>query len=106
MDMRNRCMSIHTGAGPRHLLTTQDQPPAFLEAVLDAAARVKARPARYARALAGRKLYMLFQKTSTRTALSFAAGMHELGGFHFSQAWEDSNFAVGEPEDEVRYVAR
>jgi ornithine carbamoyltransferase len=90
----------------RHVLTLQDHPPAFLEGVLSTAARIKADPSRYAAALAGKKLYMLFQKTSTRTALSFAAGMHELGGFHFSQPWEESNFAVGEIEDEVRYVAR
>jgi ornithine carbamoyltransferase len=89
-----------------HLLNLKDHPPAFLEAVLSAAARIKAEPDRYAQALRGRKLYMLFQKTSTRTALSFAAGMHELGGFHFAQRWDESNFAVGEPEDEVRYVAR
>ncbi len=90
----------------RHLLDLANLPAGFLESVLSTAARIKAAPARYASALAGKKLYMLFQKTSTRTALSFAAGMHELGGFHFSQRWEESNFAVGELEDEVRYVAR
>jgi len=91
---------------PRHLLALRDHPPAFLEAVLATAARVKADPSRAGSALAGRKLYLLFQKTSTRTALSFAVGMHELGGFAFSQAWGESNFSVGEIEDEIRYVAR
>lgn len=56
-------------------------------------------------ALAGKFLYMLFQKTSTRTALSFAAGITELGGSYLFQKWEDSNFCIGEIEDEARYVA-
>jgi ornithine carbamoyltransferase len=51
-------------------------------------------------------MYMLFEKTSTRTALSFALGMQELGGRYFLQNWEDSNFTLGAIEDEVRYVAR
>lgn len=72
---------------------------------IDTALAVKADPARYAQALAGQSLYMLFEKTSTRTALSFALGMQELGGRYFLQAWEDSNFPLGAIEDETRYVA-
>jgi ornithine carbamoyltransferase len=48
---------------------------------------------------------MLFQKTSTRTVLSFAFGMNALGGNYLIQNWEDSNFSVGEIQDEVRYVS-
>ena len=60
---------------------------------------------KFAKALAGKFLYMLFQKTSTRTALSFAAGITECGGSYLLQRWEDSNFGVGEIEDEIRYIA-
>jgi ornithine carbamoyltransferase len=106
MIMHSWRIIIHAGSPVPHLLNLKDHPPAFLEAVLSTAARIKAAPSRFGAALAGKKLYLLFQKTSTRTALSFAAGAQELGAFHFSQRWEESNFAVGEPEDEIRYVAR
>lgn len=49
---------------------------------------------------------MLFEKTSTRTALAFGLGFNELGGRYFIQRWQDSNFVVGEISDETRYVAR
>ncbi|KAI4453205.1 argininosuccinate synthase [Holotrichia oblita] len=70
------------------------------------AEKIKQNPKDYENVLSGKKLYMLFQKTSTRTALSFAMGMTELGGVYFSQNWCDSNFAIGEIKDEIRYVGK
>lgn len=55
---------------------------------------------------AGGKLYTLFEKTSTRTYLFFAAGIAELGGIHINQLWKDSNFVLGDPVSEFRYVCR
>lgn len=78
----------------------------FLGNIVDTALAIKKDPSRYAGSLSGKKMYMLFQKTSTRTALSFAFGMVDLGGEYFLQNWNDSNFAVGEIQDEVRYVSR
>ena len=89
-----------------HFIDLKSFPPAYLEAVIDRALAVKRNPGDFSGALAGKKMYMLFQKTSTRTALSFAFGMTGLGGEYFLQNWEDSNFTVGEIRDEVRYIGR
>jgi ornithine carbamoyltransferase len=78
----------------------------YLENIIDQALDMKHYPNQYARMLAGKNLYMLFQKTSTRTALSFAFGMTALGGRYLIQNWNDTNFSIAEIQDEVRYVSR
>ena len=77
-----------------------------LNAILDLAYDMKKSPEKYSRALEGRKLYTLFEKTSTRTFLSFTTGITELGGTYYNQLWKDSNFVLGEPVSEIKYVCR
>ena len=77
-----------------------------LEEILSIALDMKKDPAKYSESLKGKKIYLLFEKTSTRTYLSFATGMTELGGSYYYQKWEDSNFVLGEPVSEIRYVCR
>lgn len=77
-----------------------------LSNILDIALEIKKDPEKYAHSLEGKKLYMLFEKTSTRTFLSFATGITELGGTYFNQLWKDSNFVLGEPVSEIKYVCR
>ena len=84
-----------------HFISFKDFSPEYLESIIDQALEIKHNPARYAKALEGKSMYMLFQKTSTRTALSFAFGMTASGGQYIIQNWEDSNFSVGEIQDEV-----
>ena len=74
--------------------------------ILEIAQDMKKDPEKYAHSLEGKKLYSLFEKTSTRTFLSFATGITELGGHYFNQLWEDSNFVLGEPVSEIKYVCR
>lgn len=74
--------------------------------ILELAQDMKKNPEKYSEALKGKKLYTLFEKTSTRTFLSFTTGITELGGTYFNQLWEDSNFVLGEPVSEIKYVCR
>ena len=89
----------------KHFINFKDLSPDDLEAIIDRALEIKHNPSKYTTALAGKNMYMLFQKTSTRTALSFALAIKALGGEYLIQNWDDSNFAVGEIQDEARYVS-
>jgi ornithine carbamoyltransferase len=64
---------------PRHLLTGDELSPDDLGALLRRAAELKREPLA-SRALEGRSVALVFEKPSTRTRLSFEAGVHELGG--------------------------
>ncbi len=77
-----------------------------LNNILDLAYDMKQFPEKYSQALKGQKLYTLFEKTSTRTFLSFTTGITELGGTYYNQLWEDSNFVLGETVSEIKYVCR
>jgi ornithine carbamoyltransferase len=64
---------------PRHFLTGDELSADELDALLTRAAELKAAPLS-SRALEGRSVALLFEKPSTRTRLSFEAGVFELGG--------------------------
>ena len=57
--------------------------------------------------LADRTLVMVFEKNSTRTRLSFEAGMHQLGGAAIYLNTRDSQLGRGEPvEDAAQVMSR
>jgi ornithine carbamoyltransferase len=62
------------------LVSTRDLGPAGVHAVLNLAAIMKARPADFRKALAGKQMVMFFEKPSLRTRLTFEAGMASMGG--------------------------
>jgi len=90
----------------KDVLSLKEMPAEAIWAVLERALDVKRNPQRYASALAGRNLLMLFQKTSTRTRLSFELGVQELGGRAVVMDWDKSNFAISPIRYEARYVSR
>jgi ornithine carbamoyltransferase len=74
--------TISTRLRGRHVLVDTDLTPDEIHEVLDTAARIKrvwrnGQPHAY---LAGKTLGMIFQHPSTRTRVSFEAGMAQLGG--------------------------
>jgi len=64
---------------PRHFLTGAELSRDELVAVIERAIELKGDPLA-SRALAGRSMALIFEKPSTRTRLSFEAGVFELGG--------------------------
>ncbi len=57
--------------------------------------------------LQDRTLVMIFEKASTRTRLSFEAGMHQLGGSAIYLNTRDSQLGRGEPvEDAAQVISR
>jgi len=88
----------------RDYVNENDWKPAEIEAVLGLAAKVKARPADYRTALAGRTLAMIFEKSSTRTRVSFEAGMWQLGGLGMFLSSRDLQLGRGEPISDTAQV--
>ena len=64
---------------PRHFLTGDELDSDELDRLLRRAAQLKADPGA-SRALAGRSVALIFEHPSTRTRVSFEAGVFELGG--------------------------
>jgi ornithine carbamoyltransferase len=62
------------------VISTRDLGPEGVWAVLDLAVVMKARPADFRAALAGKQMVMFFEKASLRTRLTFEAGMTGMGG--------------------------
>ncbi|WP_269533121.1 ornithine carbamoyltransferase [Chitinimonas sp. BJYL2] len=57
--------------------------------------------------LVGKTLAMIFEKSSTRTRVSFEAGMNQLGGHAMFLASKDTQLGRGEPiEDVARVIGR
>jgi ornithine carbamoyltransferase len=58
---------------------------------------MKAKPKKYNDALAGQTLAMIFEKSSTRTRVSFEVGMFQLGGHALFLSARDIQLGRGEP---------
>lgn len=95
--------------GPRHYLAVSDLSGDELRALLQRAAEIKRllRAGERPGLFAGRVLAMVFEKSSTRTRVSFEAGMAKLGGHAIFLSPRDTHLGRGEPvEDTARIVSR
>ncbi|MFK7965731.1 MAG: ornithine carbamoyltransferase [Burkholderiaceae bacterium] len=93
----------------KHFLQFADLSRHELDHLFKRATVIKDRFKRYERyhPLADRSLVMIFEKASTRTRLSFEAGMGQLGGQAIYMNTRDSQLGRGEPvEDSARVVSR
>jgi ornithine carbamoyltransferase len=93
----------------RHFLQFKDLSREEHEHLFARTRSIKDRFKRYERywPLEDRTLAMIFEKQSTRTRLSFEAGMHQLGGAAIFLSTRDSQLGRGEPvEDAAQVVSR
>lgn len=93
----------------RHFLTLSDFTLVELHAVIGRAIELKALQKRgeIFEPLKNRTLAMIFEKSSTRTRVSFEAGMTQLGGHSMFLSPNDTQLGRGEPiEDSARVISR
>jgi ornithine carbamoyltransferase len=90
----------------KHLLSWNDWTDDEIFGLLDFAVYVKTHRAYFNGAMDGRSIAMLFQKTSTRTRVSFEAAMTEMGGHAIYIDWQSSNFELTDIEFESEYLSR
>ena len=96
-------------AAIQHFLQFKDFDKATLVHLFDRTRLIKNRFKRYERhmPLQDRTLVMIFEKQSTRTRLSFEAGMHQLGGAAIYLNTRDTQLGRGEPvEDAAQVISR
>lgn len=91
----------------RDLISIDDLTAEEVAGLFRLAAEIKAEPERFARSLAGKSLAMIFQKSSTRTRVSFEVGTHQLGGSALFLSSSDIQLGRGESiEDTARVLSR
>ncbi len=94
---------------PRHFRTLTDLSSAELKQLLERAIVLKAmiRRAESYEPLRNKTLALIFEKSSTRTRVSFEAGMAQLGGSSVFLSPRDTHLGRGEPiEDTARVLSR
>jgi ornithine carbamoyltransferase len=88
---------------PRHFLTGSELSQAELIGLIDRALELKAAPGS-ADALRRKTVALIFQRPSTRTRVSFEAGVAELGGHPMVLRTDDLQLARGESVRDTAYV--
>lgn len=92
----------------KHLLTLKELSSQDIAEIVDLAIDLKQRYIKGDRPelLKNKTLVMLFQKTSTRTRVSFEAGIAQLGGHAVFLDWQTTQFKMADIGDEARCIDR
>ena len=88
----------------RHLISIHDLTAREVAGLFRLAADVKADPGKYATALKQKSLGMIFEKSSTRTRVSFEVGMAQMGGHALFLSSRDIQLGRGEPISDTAQV--
>jgi len=88
------------------LLTLKDFSKEDILHLIDEAMLIKEDPEKYYKVLKGKTLAMLFEKTSTRTRISFEVGMAQLGGHALFIDWKSTQLGKADLGDEIKCISR
>jgi len=102
-------MDSDSGVSAKHFLSLLDLSPTELRQLIARATELKGLRHRgeIHEPLKNRTLGMIFEKASTRTRVSFEAGMTQLGGHALFLSSRDTQLGRGEPiEDSARVLSR
>ena len=102
-------MSIHPPRPVKHYLQFSDLTAAEYSYLFERAALIKKKFKAYEKhqPLIDRTMVMIFEKASTRTRVSFEAGMYQLGGTVVNLTTEGSQLGRAEPiEDSAKVISR
>ncbi|HEY2290092.1 MAG TPA: ornithine carbamoyltransferase [Thermoanaerobaculia bacterium] len=89
---------------PRHLISIHDLTAAEVAGLFHLAADVKANRSQYENHMHRKTLGMIFEKSSTRTRVSFEAGMAQMGGQALFLSSRDIQLGRGEPISDTAQV--
>lgn len=89
-----------------HFLSLKEFSADTIHSIINQALEIKKNPERFYHTAERKGLLMLFQKTSTRTNLSFQSGINQLGGYSVDMDWDSSNFSISPIQYEAQYVSR
>lgn len=93
----------------RHFLTLKDYSKEEILEIIDLAIKIKkqAKKGKFKPYLENQTLGMIFEKSSTRTRVSFEVGIHQLGGVGLFLSSNDLQLGRGEPmKDTARVISR
>jgi len=89
-----------------HLINFKELSGQQLTEMVGKGVEIKRDPQKFRKALDGKSLALIFQKTSTRTRVSFEVAMTQLGGHGLFIDWRTTNFALADIGDETQYLSR
>jgi len=89
-----------------HLMNFNELSSQKLNELVDLGLEAKRNPKKFAKALERKSLALIFQKTSTRTRVSFEVAMTQLSGHALFIDWRTTNFTLADIGDEVQYLSR
>src|SRR3954463_4935916 len=88
----------------RHLISIHDLTRAEVAGLFRLAAEVKAEPEKFHNHMHRKSLAMIFEKSSTRTRVSFDVGMAQMGGNALFLSSRDIQLGRGEPVSDTAQV--